>query len=132
MIKGVIFIIGSQAFVIERVQPGFPADNLTLSLKELDFNLAGNFALKGGKEILQGNPQGRKPESVIDQLAVFGLDRFFKMQAFPIQHQGGKILVGSQQNGSGRRFVDFPGLYADQSVFHHIDSAHSIGRANFI
>ena len=125
MVELVPFVIGGEALVVEG-KWRFSANDTAIAFEELQSHGTCHSLLNVRHKCINGLARGCEPQSVVDDVGILLGEALLEALEILRNHHPFELAMRVVQHHAGRRFVDLPRFDADQTVFHHVDAAHTM------
>src|SRR3984957_9923757 len=125
------FLEGDEILVVERVR-AVTADHMDAALVELEPHAPCDHLLALVDEDLQHLALGREPETVVDELCVFGHQLVFEMRGAAVERDRFDGAVRREQDRAPGRLVHAARLHANEAVFDQVKPSDAIVVAELV
>ena len=126
MVEGVGGVVGGQPVVVE-AERAAPADDEAAAGLEPQPDLAGDVALGGVDEGVEGLLQRRVPHAVVDEVGEAALEPLLLVEQVALEGERLEVLVGLDEGQRAGRLVGLAALDADPTVLDHVEAAPAVG-----
>lgn len=125
MVAGISLIVSSQTVIVEGIGR-LSAHYLGVALDKLYSYCAGDVLPRACHIGSQVPTHTCEPQPIVDEVGILSGNPGLETELIFAQHQVLQGLVSFQQDHGGRRLVNLPGFYAQQSIFNMVNPAYAM------